>query len=153
MIYIYLSTCKWSLASSLIRYGTRCKYSHAGFYDTETKTYLSAQLNGGVQIRTTDGKGIHKEKFTRISFFTAPGIEKAYAYAKTLVGSKYDWKAILGIATDQNWHVRDNYFCSEDVAYSFEQTGNPIINSSANMWVVTPRDIPLSLLVTEVKAI
>lgn len=136
---------KSSIASILIRYGTRFDYSHAGFYNDETCEFLSAQIEGGVKQRRTPD-----EKFTKIILLSAPGVDQAYNWALTQVGKPYDWKAILGIATNRDWHCGDDYFCSELVAFAFEQTGNPLINPDTVIWRITPRDLTLSLQVRKI---
>lgn len=143
MKYIYLSTEKWAAASILIRYGTRCPWSHAGFYNSEEDCYLSAQVKGGVAIRTT--KGTPTESFSKRLICSADGIDEAYAFALTQLGKPYDWRAILGIAAgNTDWHDGEDYFCSELVAYAFEQIGKPLLNPSAVIWRITPRDLLLS---------
>lgn len=145
MIYIYLSTETYNPASIIIRYGTHFEYSHAGFFNDEDNSYLSAQLTGGVKIRYTP-----EEKFTKRVLYTAPGITQAYECAKKQIGQKYDWRAILGIASDHDWHEKEDWFCSELVAYAFEEVGNPLLNPNTVVWRITPRDLTLSPLVTKI---
>lgn len=147
MIYIYLSTQKWALDSALIRWNTRCRYSHAGFYDSGQGEYLSAQFRGGVRIRTETGHGVCRERASERVFFYAPKIEKAYEWAKTQIGKNYDHTAIFGLALDRDWRAKDSWFCSELVAKAFEQAGAPLLNPDVDVWRVTPRDILLSLVV------
>lgn len=144
MIYIYLSTCNTSLASILIRYGTRCPWSHAGFFNSEDNSYLSAQVKGGVRIRK-----VPEEYFDKRLLCTAPLVEAAYSWALTQIGKPYDWRAILGIASDKDWHCGDDYFCSELVATAFEHIGKPLLNPDAVVWRITPRDLLLSPEVKE----
>ena len=144
MKYIYLSTENWSPASILIRYGTRCSWSHAGFFNSEQNCYLSAQVKGGVAVRSTEGSKL-TEKFSKRMFCTAPGIDEAYAWAVTQIGKPYDWRAILGIAGgNDDWHCGEDYFCSELVASAFEEIGKPLLNPDTVVWRVTPRDLLLS---------
>jgi uncharacterized protein YycO len=147
MIYIYLSTQKWALDSALIRWNTRCRYSHTGFYDEARDTYLSAQFRGGVRFRTENGQGVSRERTTDRTLLYAPKIDQAYEWAQTQVGKKYDHTAIFGLAFDRDWRAKDSWFCSELVAEAFEQVGAPLLNPDVDVWRVTPRDILLSLVV------
>jgi len=148
MVCLYLSTERWSPLSALIRFNTRCEYSHVGFKDGDW--YFSAQLNGGVRYRSRFCVGPAKEKMTSELLLTAPGIEEAYQWAKTQASKPYDWGAILGLATDRNWRNDDRWFCSELIAKSFEQVGHPLLNPAIVSWRITPRDILLSEHVTRV---
>lgn len=145
MKFIYLSTEKLSPVSAIIRYGTRCQWSHAGFFDNEDRSFLSAQLRGGVQKRYTNPfAGEAKETYSAVQLFSAPGIDEAYQWAMTQIGKPYDWRAILGIAASENWHDGEDYFCSELVASAFEEIGRALLNPSAQLWRITPRDLLLS---------
>jgi uncharacterized protein YycO len=137
--FLYLSTLNMGLQSALIRFGTRCEWSHAGFYDAEQDTYLSAHIDGGVRVRTWG-----EERYSKACLYTAPGIEDAYKWALTQVGKRYDWKAIIGIASNKDWHDQDHYICSELVAMAFEVTGKPLLNPDAQVWRITPRDLLLA---------
>lgn len=147
MVFIYLSTQKWAPDSALIRWNTRCRFSHAGFYD-EARGYLSAQFRGGVRFRTENGRGLDRERASDRVLLDAPKVEQAYKWAQTQVGKKYDHTAIFGLALDRDWRARDSWFCSELVAEAFEQVGAPLLNPDVDVWRVTPRDILLSLVVS-----
>jgi uncharacterized protein YycO len=149
MIYLYLSTVKTDIASKLIRWNTRCEYSHVGFYDSSKDAYFSAQLKGGVQWRTKAGITSHIEYSTSHCYLSVDGIERALTQALKQEGKRYDWTAILGLATNRNWREDDSWFCSELVAYSFEQAGIPLLNPNVYVWRITPRDILLSLAIKE----
>jgi hypothetical protein len=153
MVCLYLSTVRWDVESALIRWATRCPWSHAGFVETMhgaerldgACAYLSAQLDGGVQFRYSHPAGGGRcETFSAILYLTAPGVEAAYAWAKTQVGRKYDWAAIAGFGLDNDWHDSARLFCSELVAEGFERIGKPLLNPSAAVWRITPRDLLLS---------
>jgi hypothetical protein len=106
---------------------------------------LGSRLDGGVQIRP-----YNYCRPTREEWYTAPHIEDAYEFGKTLIGSKYDLSDILGIGADEDWHTDGRYICSEYIAYSgefrlipggVEKVIDPWLNSTTPTWHVTPRDL------------
>ena len=141
MIALYLSTIRYAPDSFLIRFNTRCQYSHIGFVNTtpENTIYLSSHLQGGVKIRTPQ-----EEHMSDHLYVTAPKIEQAYEWALTQVGKPYDYTAIFGLALDRNWRKTDSWFCSELVSAAFEYAGSTLLNPLIEVWRVTPRDILLS---------
>lgn len=44
-------------------------------------------------------------------------------------------------------------FCSELIAAAFEVVGSPLLNPSANVWRITPRDLRLSIELVPISAI
>jgi len=68
-------------------------------------------------------------------------------------GKSYDFSAIGGIALDRNWRDSHRWFCSELIAAAFEAVGSPLLNPSANVWRITPRDLLLSMNLAAVSAI
>jgi uncharacterized protein YycO len=73
--------------------------------------------------------------------------------ALTQAGKPYDFYAIGGIAFDRNWRDSHRWFCSELIAAAFEAAGSPLLNPSANVWRITPRDLLLSMNLAAVSAI
>jgi hypothetical protein len=72
--------------------------------------------------------------------FSAPAITEALRWALTQAGKPYDFSAICGIAFERDWHDSRRWFCSELIAAAFEVVGSPLLNPSANLWRITPRD-------------
>lgn len=59
--------------------------------------------------------------------------------ATTQLGRGYDWFGALGIAFHRRWDEDDLWFCSELVAWLFNQIGKPLVYKPG--WRVTPPDI------------
>lgn len=137
---LFLSTETYDPVSAIIRWNTRCPWSHTGFLREDGATF-SAMIAGGVKWRPPfkHAIGITLE---------APGTDEAFAWALTQEGKKYDWRAICGIAVDREWGNRDRWFCSELVAAAFNSIGQPLLNVDAPVLRITPRDLTLSTLVS-----
>lgn len=53
------------------------------------------------------------------------------AAARAQLGKPYDLTGILGIALHRDWQEQDKWFCSELVAWSFDQAGFPLFRAGA----------------------
>lgn len=137
---------KWDPVSALIRFETRCDYSHVNFRLADG-TLLGSLIDGGVEVRPAN-----YANWSKVYLATAPGIERAADWALRQVGKKYDWKALVGIASDTQWQDKDKFICSELVAAAFEATGSPLLNPNALAWRITPRDLLLSPFLKELEA-
>lgn len=124
--------------SAAIRFSTRSWASHAEFFDTGTGLTLGAKQDGVKQ------RLMSQMHYSRIERYTAPGIEQAFAWAMKQIGKSYDFSAIFGIALNRNWRDQNKWFCSELIAAAFEQVSKPLLNPSADVWRITPRDLLLS---------
>ncbi|MNF95265.1 hypothetical protein D3C84_780070 [compost metagenome] len=45
--------------------------------------------------------------------------------ARSQLGKPYDWTAILGLGLRRDWQERDAWFCSELIAWSAAEAGEP----------------------------
>jgi hypothetical protein len=168
-VYLRFVTEKWSLESLAIRFATRSWASHVGFLRLENGVpvdTLDSRIKGGVQIRPYG-----YDKVSAESWFTAPNIEAAYNYGKTLIGCKYDWLDILGIGFNTPWHKDGNYICSafvdhcgkvaspmrwtgsELVAEIYKSTGQGWLNDKFPSRLVTPRDLLASPAIVRVRRV
>jgi hypothetical protein len=131
--------------SAAIRIETHSWASHAEFVDAATGVTLGAHALGGVKIRP-----YQPDRYRQVRRYTAPFIELAFQAASSQIGKPYDFSAILGIAFNRNWRDRRRWFCSELVAWAFEQTESPLFNREIANWAIWPRDIPMSLMLERV---
>lgn len=140
-ITIRFVTCD-DIVSALIRRHTWCDYSHVEFV-LDDGTTLGAHLDRGVAIRPSN-----YDSFTKIDTFVIPmtAEQKAtiMAFARDQVGKAYDKTAIAGLVFHRDWRNKDQWFCSELVAASFEQA-LPLLNVPSSVDRITPRDLLLSL--------
>lgn len=158
MILLRFITDKWSIEGMAIRFATRSWASHVEFvrlsdspdgYGPEPVDTLGSRISDGVQIRPYDY--CHP---TAESWFTAPNIQAAYDFGKTLIDRKYDWLDILGIGFNTRQHREGNYICSSFIDYC-GKVASPMCwtNSKFPSRLVTPRDLLASPAITRVRRI
>lgn len=141
--------------SRIIRFGTRWWCSHVEFLDTSNvnteRATLGARLKGGVQFRPLT----YDKSITREEWWTAPGIDKAFAEAQKYIGCGYDLVDIAGFATARDWHSAKHMICSELVTKSFEDVGVSYILLSAwqPVWRISPRDVMISPVLRFIKRV
>lgn len=119
----------------LIRTATWSRISHVDFVLPDGRL-LGARGSGGVAIREP-GEYSHCERF----HVEAPA--DVLKLAASQIGKPYDWAGILGFATRQNWQSEDKWFCSELVAWAFQEAGFPLLRAERASRI-TPRDLLLS---------
>lgn len=75
--------------------------------------------------------------------------EAVIAAARSQVGKPYDLRAVLGIAIHRDWQDPSRWFCSELVAWAFEQAGSPLFRADAvqrvtpqHLWMLAPEPPP-----------
>lgn len=128
--------------SRLIRWVTWSDYSHVDFV-LEDGTLLGSDSNGGVKIREHDPSKKSKD-------FVVDAPYSVVERAMTQLGKKYDWKGIVGMGLRKRIESKNKWFCSELIAWAFEQEGYPIVSTEKH-WRIAPRDLLLSPLLVEVK--
>lgn len=144
MIYLQLATVGWDPISAAIRFSTRSWCSHVEFVTGAGWTF-GAQPFGGIRWRSPE----ESKLYTRAERFRVGGIQDALEWAETQTGKHYDLSAVFGMAFDRNWRSQGRFFCSELVALAFEKAGSPLLNPTADVWRITPRDLLLSPYLTK----
>jgi uncharacterized protein YycO len=78
-------------------------------------------------------------------FIDIPCADDAMAFAAALsqVGKPYDLTALFGWLWGHDWQETDKWFCSELVAWAFDQAGSPLFRDGTlsrvtpqNLWMV-----------------
>lgn len=126
-----------TLGSWLIRKFTWSDYSHVDIVLPDGR--LLGAMSDGVAIREPypcDRVARYKLDIPMISH------DLAKIFAEDQLGKDYDWPAIFGMIIRNNWQQPDRWFCSELVAWAFQQAGSPLINDQGHR--ITPRDLLLS---------
>lgn len=62
------------------------------------------------------------------------------AAAASQIGKPYDYTAILGLGLRRDWQEEDAWFCSELVAWAFQQGGSPLFRPEA-LYRITPQHL------------
>lgn len=130
------------IGSWLIREWTWWDYSHVDLV-LPSGRLLGARLSGGVQIRPPHYKNFSKTLRGTVTLPDEDG-RSVIAAAAAQVGKPYDWRAILNFGLHRDWRNTRSWFCSELVAWSFEQGHWPLLNPAVPRERITPRDLALS---------
>lgn len=126
--------------SVLLRAFLWSQWSHCAIVDGGQ--IIEAAANGGVRVRPLI-------ELTRASsrhvFVAMPCVDPGavIAAARTQVGKPYDWLGVAGIGLRRRWQDADRWFCSELIAWAFEQGGAPLFRGQP--WRITPRDLYLPI--------
>lgn len=120
-----------------IRVGSWSKWSHVALIDGDD--VIEAIALDGV-VRTP--LATRKAQDTRWEVVSLPCADPAavIAAAATQIGKPYDYTGVLGIGLHRDWQQDDSWFCSELVAWSFQQGGSALFRPGASARV-TPQDI------------
>jgi len=106
--------------------------------------YLSAELIGGVAIRT-----FKEEEFSKILIVELPTTHKIhdafYAFCHSQVGKPYDWTAILAFAANREWRLNDAWFCSELISAALEVSQYFPYRIATGNKKITPHNLLLML--------
>lgn len=133
MIRLQFSTNK-GIFARLTRWATWGEYSHVDFILPDGK--LLGALPEGVEVHSP-------RKYTKVIVYEVDAPKEVLEMALTQVGKKYDWKGILGFGIKKRVESKNKWFCSELVAWAFEQAGSPLLLTDKH-WRISPRDLLLS---------
>lgn len=126
------------IVSAVIRWATWSTISHVDFV-IEGGYLLGARTDGGVQIRPPN-----YTKFSRLVRYEVEDAPDSIIHtAKTQTGKPYDYGAISDFLFHRDWEKKTRWFCSELVAWAFEENGYPLLNTN-RLDRITPRDLTLS---------
>lgn len=132
---LFTTTC-WP-ASWLIRAGTWSTWSHVALVD------------GDQVIESVMGHGVRRvplcsaiRRASRHALVSLPARNSALivAAANGQIGKPYDYTAILGLGLHRDWQESDAWFCSELVAWAFQQAGEPLFRAEC-LRRVTPQHL------------
>jgi len=135
-ILLQLST-QSNLCDAVIRFSTRSEYSHVDFV-----------LPNGDLLGAHPLKGVSRRApgpVARRLLLTADAPARVLDIAEGELGKPYDYTAVFSqIIFGRDWQRPDSWFCSELVAYCFEQGGAPLFPPDVRFSRITPRDLLLS---------
>lgn len=120
-----------------IRAGSWSRWSHVAVIDGEF--VIEAIALHGV-VRTPLALRQAEDPRWSISALRCPNPSAVIAAASSQIGKPYDYTGVLGIGLHRNWQKGDRWFCSELVAWAFEQSGSPLFRAHA-VHRVTPQDL------------
>lgn len=107
---------------ALIRAATWSRWSHVALV-AGGDVIEAAPFHGVRQVKLNDAIGQAKE-FALVEL-PARDPQRIIDAARSQVGKPYDWTAVLGLGLRRDWQGRDAWFCSELIAWSASEAGEP----------------------------
>jgi uncharacterized protein YycO len=135
MITLRFSTLD-DLTGRVVQWATWSWASHVDVVLTDG-SLIGAIPKRGVVMRVPDQAG--RVEFYHVQVPAGPVIERMLSQ----IGRPYDWPGIMGWALRRDWQDPHAWFCSELVAWAFENAGFPLLRSEG-LSRITPRDLLMS---------
>lgn len=128
--------------SRAIRVFTWSRWSHVALIDGYCA--IEALPGEGVIMTETQDVLLRSREFELVEL-PCRNPEAVRAAAASQVGKPYDYTALLGLALRRNWQEEDAWFCSELIAWAFEQAGEPLYRAEClrrvtpqHLWMLGP---------------
>ncbi|MFH2082059.1 MAG: YiiX/YebB-like N1pC/P60 family cysteine hydrolase [Pseudomonadota bacterium] len=128
--------------SVAIRALTWSRWSHVALIDGYCA--IEALAPDGVQMTETEQVLMRSSAFELVDL-PCRNPEAVRAAAASQVGKPYDYKAIVGLGLHRKWQDADAWFCSELIAWAFEQAGEPLFRADClhrvtpqHLWMLEP---------------
>lgn len=135
--------------SWVIRAGSWSKWSHVALIDGSDVIEAAAPV--GV-VRTPLAERQQRDPTWAIATLACRDRAAIIAAAATQLGKPYDYTGVIGIGLHRDWQEDDSWFCSELVAWAFEQGGSPLFRADATrrvapqaIWMLAPANIAAPL--------
>lgn len=130
--------------SAVIRAFTFSRWSHVAIIDGDT-VIEAAALHGVRRVPVLDA--INRAKRGEVVEFPCQDPDRIIAAAASQIGKPYDYTALIGLGLRRDWQESDSWFCSELVAWAFQEAGEPIFRADAmhrvtpeHLWMLDPSD-------------
>ena len=139
-VYLMFSTtAEW--VSRGIRFFTNSDYSHVDIVTRGGRLFGSHIVGrNGVWCRERDYQDFTRRLLARIVVPDAKAVRYA---AFRQAGKPFDYTAVINFGLQRDWTEDDSWFCSELVAYAFQQSGQWLFNPWGVPGRITPRDITI----------
>lgn len=128
--------------SAAIRLGTWSDWSHVAIIDGDE--VIEAVALAGVR-RFPVVQAIARAKRAVVVELPCLDPRAVIAAAASQIGKPYDYSAILGLGLRRDWQEDDAWFCSELVAWAFQQAGLPLFRAEClrrvtpqHLWMLAP---------------
>jgi hypothetical protein len=144
------------IISNLIEFKESDWPSHVELVECDDKDnpihVLGSRYPEGIKLTGYDAYALNKDVWYGHDY--APScVENAWKEMRKLIGRKYNLIDIFGIALDEDWHTDGRYICSEAVAFSFENSGNPLFNTDERVRRITPANFLLTPFLKQNKVV
>lgn len=112
--------------SPLVRAVTWSDWSHCGILTKDNTVVESAFKLGGV-VETPYALFTERVDSYTIVEMDCRDAQAIIDAARSQIGKPYDWTGLFGILFhNRNWQEEDKWWCSELIAWAFEQAGEPL---------------------------
>ena len=129
-----------------IRSATFSEFSHAEIVSEDQKSYIGARSSGGVQERAANYCVPSFERRYAI-LCTDAQLAKIMTYARSMIGTPYNFKDIIGLLFHHNTATKGTFICSMFVFLAAWEGGIDLLNVLPNYAnLVTPDTLHLSPL-------
>ena len=132
--------------SAVIRACTWSSWSHVALIDG--MDVVEAMAPNGVR-RFPVLEAINHSKNAAVVDLPCRDPQAVIAAAASQIGKPYDYTAVLGLGLKRDWQQDDSWFCSELVAWAFEQAGEPLFRAEIlrrvtpeHLWMLPPAMSP-----------
>ena len=143
-----LFTTSYHPLSAVIRATTWSRWSHVALVDGNT--VIEAAAPGGVAKRTLADAIQHARDYELVQLPCRNPIKVLQA-ASSQIGKRYDYSAIVGLWLHRDWQDERRWFCSELIAWAFQEAGEPLFRPDAARRI-TPQHLYLLPPVSEALA-
>lgn len=133
--------------SALIRAATWSRWSHVSIINDDDMVIEAAALHGVRRVSFVDA--INRAADAALVELPSPDPAAVIAAAASQIGKPYDYTAIVGLGLHRDWQEDDAWFCSELVAWSFAQAGEPLFRADVlrrvtpqHLWMLAPAPPP-----------
>lgn len=130
------------LLGAAIRAFTWSRWSHVALIDGYEA--IEARAPDGVIVTETEQLLLRDQVFELVEL-PCRNPEAVRAAAASQFGKPYDYTALLGLALRRDWQEEDAWFCSELIAWAFEQSGEPLFRREClrrvtpqHLWMLGP---------------
>lgn len=135
-----------TLASRAIQLATWSDWSHVSLLDGDHA--IEAVMGHGVR-RIPTATAIQCTSRGALLAFPARDPARIIKTVTSQIGKPYDYSAVFGLGLRRDWQEDDAWFCSELVAWAFQQAGEPLFRAEC-LRRVTPQHLYMLPALTEV---
>lgn len=107
---------------ALIRAATWSRWSHVALV-ANGEVIEATPFYGVRQIKLKDA--ISRASDSALIELPARDPQRIIEASRSQLGKPYDWTAVLGLGLRRDWQERDAWFCSELIAWSAAEAGEP----------------------------
>jgi uncharacterized protein YycO len=123
--------------SWMIRVGSWSRWSHVAIVSGQS--VIEAVAIDGVSQRPIADRQRQDLRWQLVDF-ACPNPDGVIEAARSQIGKPYDYTGVLGVGLHRDWQQDDAWFCSELVAWAFQEAGCALFRPGATRRI-TPQDL------------